>query len=85
MKDPFTDEEAKQFALFGATDRDVINDFLNLDRLNMNKDYLKRPEREGIDKDQVSRCRSISLLVMQQYYFCWTLMLIYAGDYEKYS
>lgn len=83
MKDPFTDEEAKQFALFGATRSEVIDYFMKLDYLNMSADYLKRHEKEGIDKDQIQRCRSISLLVMQQYYFCWTVMLIYAGDYEK--
>lgn len=83
MKDPFTDEEAKQFALFGATRSEVIDYFMKLDYLNMSADYLKRHEKDGIDKDQIQRCRSISLLVMQQYYFCWTVMLIYAGDYEK--
>ena len=83
MKDPFTDEEAKQFALCGATRSEVIDYFMKLDYLNMSADYLKRHEKDGIDKDQIQRCRSISLLVMQQYYFCWTVMLIYAGDYEK--
>ena len=83
MKDPFTDEEAKQFALFGATRSEVIDYFMKLDYLNMSADYLKRHEKDGIDKDQIQRCRSISLLVMQQYYFCWTVMLIYAGDYDK--
>ena len=83
MKDPFTDEEAKQFALFGATRSEVIDYFMKLNYLNMSADYLKRHEKDGIDKDQIQRCRSISLLVMQQYYFCWTVMLIYAGDYEK--
>ena len=83
MKDPFTDDEARQFVSFAANDMDVVSYFNVVDRLTINSDLVRRPEKSSIDKDQINRCKSISLLCMQQYYFYWTIMLVYTGNFEK--
>ena len=82
--DPFTDEDARSYISFGSTDMDILSFYNVLDRVSAN-DFLKRNDKEGSEKGQVNRCKSISLLCLQQYYFYWTLMLVFAGDFVKYS
>lgn len=80
LRQPFSDEEAKHFSSFGSTDLEVSKYFAMLDKLNM--DILKRTDFDPNDTIS-NRCNRISLLCMQQYYFYCTLLLIYAGDYER--
>ena len=80
LNQPFSDEEAKQFAAFGSTDLEVLKYFSVIDKLNT--DGFKRTDFDPSD-NAGNRCNRISLLCMQQYYFYSTLVLIYAGDYER--
>ena len=81
-KDPFTDEEATQFGAFTASDANIVSRFNAVDRLSVNIEPARRSEKL-VDKDQINRCKSISLLCMQQYYFYWTLMLVFTNNFEK--